>query len=165
MTTLRRAAVALAVALLLVPLPALSQPPAPNPRAERIIEALLIWRLVDELDLTEAQIARIFPRIKTLKEIRLQLGRQALILREELRELLRQRPRDEAAIRAKVAELDALRREIETRRERVLREIRAALTVEQQARFVLIQERFEAETLRLLEEVRRLVEQGGGGRQ
>ncbi|MDQ7829549.1 MAG: periplasmic heavy metal sensor [Armatimonadota bacterium] len=165
MTTLRRAAFALAVALLLVPLPALSQPPTPNPRAERIIEALLIWRLVDELDLTEAQIARIFPRIKTLKEIRLQLGRQALILREELRALLRQRPRDEAAIRAKVAELDALRREIETRRERVLREIRAALTVEQQARFVLIQERFEAETLRLLEEVRRLVEQGGGGRQ
>lgn len=165
MTALRRAAFALAVALLLVPLPALSQSPTPNPRAERIIEALLIWRLVDELDLTEAQIARIFPRIKTLKEIRLQLGRQALILREELRELLRQRPRDEAAIRAKVAELDALRREIETRRERVLREIRAALTVEQQARFVLIQERFEAETLRLLEEVRRLVEQGGGGRQ
>jgi hypothetical protein len=50
---------------------------------------------------------------------------------------------------------------IEGRRQRVLRELVSALTVEQQARFALIQETFEAETIRLLEEVRRIVQEGG----
>jgi len=49
--------------------------------------------------------------------------------------------------------------QIEQRRQRILRQINNILTVEQQAKFALIAERFEAETLRLLEEVKRLVEQ------
>jgi len=155
----RRAALA-AVVVALLALPALGQAPTPLPdeRVGRIIEALLIWRLVDELDLTDQQIARLFPRIKTLKEIRLDLGRRKRVLENDLRQLLRQRPPDRDAIRLKLAELNDLRVEIERRRQLVLRQIAAILTLEQQARFALIAERFEAETLRLLEEVRRLAE-------
>jgi hypothetical protein len=150
------------VGVLILTLPALGQPtPQHEERAGRIIEALLIWRLVDELNLTEQQIARLFPRIKALKALRLELGRRKRALELELRFALQQRPPDEEVIRAKVAELDALRAGIVQRRQRVLRQISAILTLEQQGKFALIQERFEAETLRLLEEVRRLVEQGG----
>lgn len=53
----------LIVALALV-LPAAGQVSSQAPRGERIIEAFLIWRLVDELDLNKGQIARIFPGSK-----------------------------------------------------------------------------------------------------
>lgn len=160
----RLAAAALLVVLasVAVPLaaPAVGQDPQPVPgRAERVIEALLIWRLVDELDLTEAQIARIFPRIKALKTIRLHLGRRIPPLLREIRHLVAQSPRDDEQIRLKVAELNQLRAEIEVRRRRELQAIARALTPEQLARFALIQETFEADTLRLLQEARRVVEE------
>jgi len=157
---LRRAVPILGLALLLT-LPAWSAPPRPirDPRTERVIEALLIWRLVDELALTDQQIARIFPRIKALKDLRIELGIRKVVLQRELRALVREQPRNEDLIRAKIAELDALRIRIERERERILQEIHAALTVEQRARFAIIQETFEAETIRTLEEVRRIIEE------
>ena len=163
---LQRGGLFVLAVLLAVGVPAASQTPPPrDPRTERIVEALLIWRLVDELDLTDQQIARIFPRIKTLKEARLDLGRQKLQLQQDLRDLLKAQPRDEEKIRAKVAELEQLRTQIEQRRGRALREIGTVLSIEQRARFALIQDTFEAGTIRMLEEVRRLIEQQSGKRQ
>lgn len=157
---MRRRVVLALMGVALLAVPVLAQvTPIPEERVGRIIEALLVWRLVDELDLSDQQIARLFPRIKELKGLRLGLGRRKRALEFDLRQLLAQRPQDPDAIRIKVAQLQALRIEIEQRRLRILRQIQSVLTVEQQARFALISERFEAETLRLLEEVRRLVEQ------
>ncbi|HEY6103207.1 MAG TPA: hypothetical protein VI007_08295 [bacterium] len=156
----RRAAPIVGLALLLT-IPAWSAPPLPprDPRAERVIEALLIWRLVDELNLTDQQVARIFPRIKALKDLRIELGLRRVMLQRELRALVREQPRNEDLIRAKITELDALRTRIERERGRIFQEVNAALAVEQQARFAIIQESFEAETIRTLEEVRRIVEE------
>lgn len=146
---------------LLLTLPAWSAPPRPvrDPRTERVIEALLIWRLVDEVRLNDQQIAHIFPHIKALKDLRIELGIRRVVLQRELRALVREQPRNEDLIRAKIAELDALRSRIERERERILQDIHAALTLEQRARFALIEETFEAETLRTLEDVRRSVEE------
>jgi len=157
---LGRAALLIGAAALILSLPAAGQPPPQrNPRTERVIEALLIWRLVDELDLTDEQIARIFPRIRALKELRIMLGLRRVVLQRELRALLRAVPRDEEAIRGKVTELDQLRLRAERQRERILQEIGAVLTLEQRARFALIAETFEAETIRTLEDLRRLIEE------
>ena len=155
-----RAPLMLGLALLLT-VPAWSAPPRPmrDPRTERVIEALLIWRLVDEVRLNDQQIAHIFPHIKALKDLRVELGIRRIVLQRELRVLVREQPRNEDLIRAKIAELDALRNRIERERERILQDIHAALTLEQRARFALIEETFEAETLRTLEDVRRSVEE------
>lgn len=162
----RRGGLLALAALLAVGVPAASQVPPPrDPRSERIIESLLIWRLVDELNLTDQQIARIFPRIKALKDARLDLGRRKVQLQQELRALLQTQPRDDEKIHAKVAELDQLRTQIQQRRGRALREIDSVLNLEQRARFALIQDTFEANTLRMLEEIRRLVDQQSGKRQ
>jgi len=141
--------------------PASGQAPdvRPTPRGERIIEAFLIWRLVDEVDLTDHQIARIFPRIKALKNIRLEMGRRVPMLLREIQQLQSQTPRNEEVLQAKVTELSHLRTDLETRRRRELLGIAAALTPEQQAKFAFIQEQFEVQTLRLLEEMRRVIEE------
>lgn len=158
MAAARHLVPALLVAVLALALPAVGQEPQPTPRGGRIIEAMLIWRLVDELDLTEAQIVRIFPRIKTLKTIRIEMGRRVPPLLREIRQLTAQQPRDDEAIRIKVTELNLLRAEMEARRRRQLQLIAAVLSPEQLAKFAVIQETFEAETLRLLEEMRRIAE-------
>ena len=94
------------IAMVALSLPAVGQEIHPTPRGERIIEALLIWRLVDELDLSEGQIVRVFPRIKALKDIRLEMGRRVPPLLREIRQMTRQLPRDDDAIRIKVVELN-----------------------------------------------------------
>ncbi len=155
----RRPLLALVAAVLALTIPAAGQVPYRDPRAERIIEALMIWRLVDEVNLTEPQIARIFPRIKALKEIRFEIARRRSQFRAEMNALLAQQPRNDDLIRAKIEEIEQFRRDVEFRRQRIIRDINGALTIDQRAKFALIQETFEAETLRLLEEVRRMVEE------
>ena len=147
------------IVMVVLAIPAVGQEIHPTPRGERIIEALLIWRLVDELDLTDAQIARIFPRIKALKDIRLEMGRRVPPLLREIRIMTRQVPRDDEAIRIKVTELNQLRVDMETRRRRQLQGIATVLTPEQLGKFALVQETFEIETLRLLQEARRVAEE------
>lgn len=155
----RRPLAFVVAALLVLAIPATGQVPFRDPRAERIIEALMIWRLVDEVNLNERQIARIFPRIKALKEIRFEIAQRRNQFRNELNALLAQQPRNDDLIRAKTEELEQFRRETEQRRQKILQEIYAALTISQRAKFAMIQETFEAETLRLLEEVRQMIEQ------
>jgi hypothetical protein len=147
------------IVMVALAIPTVGQEIHPTPRGERIIEALLIWRLVDELDLTDAQIARTFPRIKALKDIRLEMGRRVPPLLREIRVMTRQVPRDDEAIRIKVTELNQLRVDMETRRRRQLQGIATVLTPEQLGKFALIQETFEIETLRLLQEARRVAEE------
>ncbi len=154
----RTVALGLLVAAVALVVPAAGQEPSPTPRGGRVIEALLIWRLVDELDLSEVQIARVFPVMKALKGIRMEMGRRAPRLMREIRHLSAQQPRDEELIRAKVSELNALRADAEAKRRGQLQAIGAVLTPEQMAKFAIIQETFEHDTLRLLEEIRRIAE-------
>ncbi len=156
---MRRLVPILLIAIVAAALPVAGQEVQPTPRGQRIIEALLIWRLVDELDLNEGQIARIFPRIRALKTIRFEMGRRVPPLVREIKQLAAQQPRDDEAIKIKVAELNLLRAEMEAKRRRQLQLIAAALTPEQLAKFALIQETFEVDTLRLLDEARRVAEE------
>jgi Spy/CpxP family protein refolding chaperone len=156
---MRRLVPILLIAIVAAALPAAGQEVQPTPRGQRIIEALLIWRLVDELDLNEGQIARLFPRIRALKTIRFEMGRRVPPLVREIKQLAAQQPRDDEAIKIKVAELNLLRAEMEAKRRRQLQLIAAALTPEQLAKFALIQETFEVDTLRLLDEARRVAEE------
>lgn len=155
----RRLLAGLLLMLITLTLPAVGQEIQPTPRGERIIEAFLIWRLVDELDLNEGQIARIFPLVKALKNIRIEMGRRVPPLVREIRQLTRAVTRDDEALRLKVAELNLLRSQMEARRRQQLQLIAQVLTPEQLGKFALIQETFEAETLRLLHEMRRIAEE------
>jgi hypothetical protein len=64
---------------------------------------------------------------------------------------------DRERVEAKLRELRAAQQEFQQQRAEALERIRAALTPEQRARFVLIQDSFERETLSLLGDVERFV--------
>ncbi len=131
----------------------------PLERAERVLEALLVWRLVDELDLSEDQVCRVFPALRALKHARLAFGQRRAQLHQELRAVLAERPVDRERVEAKVRELRAAQEEFRRRRGEVLERIRSALGPEQRARFALIEDAFERETLSLLGEVERFVQE------
>lgn len=131
-------------------------------RAQRILEALLVWRLVDELDLRDDQIARIFPHLRALKYARIEFAERRRSAQGEIRRLLAARPVDRDRVEARLRELEAAQAEFRRKRAAALAGIRAALSVEQRARFALIQETFERETAALLQDLRRLVELRGG---
>lgn len=131
-------------------------------RAERVMEALLVWRLVDELDLSQEQVCRILPPLRALKQARLTFGRRRMELVREIRTLLREQPADRGRVEAKIRELQAARQEFHRRRGEALGQIRAALTSEQRVRFALIQEAFDRETLSLLGDVEHFVRHGRG---
>ncbi len=139
---------------------AAAQRPPGAERAERVLEALLVWRLVDELDLSQEQVCRILPAVRALKHARLTFGHKRMELVREIRALLRERPVDRERVEAKVRELEAARREFHRRRGEALDQIRAALTAEQRVQFALIQDAFERETLSLLGDVERFVRGG-----
>lgn len=141
---------------------AAAQRPAGPERAERVLEALLVWRLVDELELSDEQVCRVLPALRALKHARLAFGQRRAELHREIRALLRERPVDRERVEAKVRELQAAQREFQQRRGEALERIRAALTPEQRARFALIQDTFERETLSLLGDLERFVREGTG---
>lgn len=136
-------------------------------RAERVLEALLVWRLVDELELTDDQICKVFPPLRALKHARLAFAYRRAALDQELRVLLAERPPDRERVEAKLRELRAAQQEFRQLRAEALDRIRSALTPGQRARFALIQHTFERETLSLLGDVERFVRErshGPGGR-
>ncbi len=136
-------------------------------RAERVLEALLVWRLVDELELTDEQICKVFPPLRALKHARLAFAYRRAALDRELRALLAERPPDRERVEAKLRELRAAQQEFRQVRAEALERIRSALTPDQRVRFALIQHAFERETLSLLGDVERFVQErpyGPGGR-
>lgn len=136
-----------------------AQTALPPDRADRIIEALMIWRLVDDLALSDGQIAAIFPMIRELKMIRIEAARQKLRLEREVRQLLAQTPRDEPAIRERLRALDRLRIVMEQRRRETIARIRGVLTLEQQVRFAQIEDVFEQQTVRLIQEIQQILQE------
>lgn len=160
-----RAALGVGVLLAAVVLVAAGSAVAQRPkaeRAERVMEALLVWRLVDELDLSQEQVCRILPPLRALKQARLTFGRKRMELVREIRALLQEQPAHRERVQAKVRELEAARQEFHRRRGEALEQIRSALTSEQRVRFALIQEAFERETLSLLGDVEHFVRHGRG---
>ncbi len=125
-------------------------PPAPN----RKLEALRIWRLTQELNLSEEQAMQFFPKVKRMRELRQEhrVARQALL--DQLQTLLAQDPVEPAGLKTV---LDSLNTIDETMRESELKlrqEIADMLTIEQQARLCVFEATFDRQARRMIEQIR-----------
>jgi Spy/CpxP family protein refolding chaperone len=133
--------------------PAVPRPPG-EPEGRRLIETIRIWKMTEALNLDEHQAAKLFPKLAQLEASRREFHRRQRALRDELAELLKQRPLRDEEIRARLDQLD--RTEIDFRGQEVAIRggLRSILSPEQQARLALFEDRFETEMRRTIQDLR-----------
>lgn len=133
-------------------------PPAPGSlgagEGRRLIETIKIWKMTEALDLREDQAAKLFPKLAQLEASRREFHRRQRLLRDELAELLKQRPVPDQDIRTRLEELDRTEADFRGRERAVRGELRSILSMEQQARLALFEERFEMEMRRTIQDLR-----------
>ena len=124
------------------------------PEGKRLIETIKIWKMTEALNLDEDQAVKLFPRLAQLEASRREFQRRQRVLREELAELLKQRPLRDEEIKTRLDQLD--RAEIDFRgHEQVIRGgLRSILSLEQQARLALFEDRFETEMRSVMQDLR-----------
>ena len=119
-----------------------------------MIETIKIWKMTEALDLSEDQAAKFFPKLTQLEAARREFQRRQHLLRDELAVLLRQRPSRDQDIKARLEELDRTEADFKGRERAVKAELRSILSLEQQARLTLFEERFEAEMRSTIQDLR-----------
>ena len=133
-------------------------PPAPGSpgpgEGRRLIETIKIWKMTEALDLSEDQAAKLFPKLKQVEASRLEFHRRQRLLRDEIAELLRQQPLREVDIKRRLEELERTEADFRGRERAVRGELQSILSLEQQARLALFEERFETEMRRTIQDLR-----------
>ncbi len=110
--------------------------------------------MTEALNLNEEQAVKLFPKMTQLEASRREFHNRQRLLREELAELLKQRPLRDQDIKMKLEELERIDAEFKGRERAVKNELRSILSVEQQARLALFEERFDMEMRRTIQDLR-----------
>ena len=131
-------------------------PPSFEKREEirKRIELIRMWKLTEELDLTEETGAKLFPVLHTYDEKRMELHKERRNIMEQLRKALKDEATSDKAIEAAVDKLDenTLAETDLIRQQR--RELKGVLSPRQQAKFVLFQREFHREIRKIIAEAR-----------
>lgn len=147
--------------LLSLPSEVMAQPFAPTaprapgaPEGRHLIETIKIWKMTEALNLDEGQAAKLFPKLAQLEASRREFYRRQHVLRNELAELLRQRPLQDEEIKARLDQLDRAEIDFRGREQAIKGGLRSILSPEQQARLALFEDRFESEMRRVIQDLR-----------
>ena len=125
-------------------------------RAEELrkrVELIWMWKLTEELNLTEKEGAKLFPVLRTYEEKKRGLREENRRLVGELERMIKDNAPErelKGAIRA-LEENDGKRQEVE---KEAFREIEKILSVEKQAKYIVFQARFKHEIHGLLQRTR-----------
>src|SRR5574337_1313318 len=141
---------------------AMAQPIAPGvprapgaPEGRRLIETIKIWKMTEALNLDADQAAKLFPRLAQLEASRREFHRRQQVLRNELAELLKQRPLQDEEIKARLDQLDRVETDFRGREQAIKGGLRSILSPEQQARIALFEDRFETEMRLTIQDLRK----------
>lgn len=124
------------------------------PEGRRLIETIKIWKMIEALNLGEDQAARLFPKLAQLEASRREFHRRQRLLRDELAELLKQRPLRDEQIKARLDQLDRAEADFRGHEQVIRGGLRSILSPEQQARFALFEDQFETEMRRVIHDLR-----------
>ena len=133
------------------------EPPPPPEKREEIrkrIELIRMWKLTEELDLTEETGAKLFPILHKYDEKRMELHKERRNTMNELRKALKDEATSDEAIQEVMNKLDknTLTASDLTRQQR--EELKGILSPRQQAKFVLFQREFHREIRKIISEAR-----------
>lgn len=133
------------------------QPPPPIDEAKpkKLIETMRIWRMTEELDLSEEQISKFFPKLKSLDDAKEEFFTQRAGVVKDLAQLLKSAKPSIAAVEKKLGELEEVEQGFEKKRAKLKRDMRDILSVEQQARLVVFEFNFEREIKEIIRDIKR----------
>lgn len=137
-----------------------SDRPMPRPgvegaQAREMLDTMMIWKLTKALDLTEEQSLRVFPKIQALQKARKEVFQEKMRRYRDLSKQLRDDPKNEEAIRIKIAAIRDHEADFRAKEARLKEEIAGHLSLRQQAEMILFEERFPREVRHTLEDIRK----------
>jgi len=145
--------------LLALPVPAAAQqdgPLATQQRADAVrrLEMVRLYKLVELLELSPEDSAKLFPVLQKFDDqFYAVTEKRSLALRDMRREVMLDKP-DEAKLKKLVTDILTYEQDTMKIREQQYRELRTTLDSTRLAKFMLFEKRFNAEMIRLVEDVR-----------
>jgi len=118
-----------------------------------MIEDLRIVRLTKELNLTDQQLAKLLPRMREMQAARQEFQQKRVGLIKDMDDQLNGMA-SEKDLQAKLSEMDKLENDFQSKERESRKVMLGQLSVEQQARFFVFQEKFEREIRELIRGVR-----------
>lgn len=110
--------------------------------------------MTEALNLDEDQAAKLFPKLAQLEASRREFHKRQRALRDELAELLKQRPVRDDDIKARLDQLDRTEIDFRGQEQAIRGGLRSVLSPEQQARLALFEDRFDTEMRRTIQDLR-----------
>lgn len=146
--------------LLFLPVIVAAHPPPEPPPLERgkpkkMIHAIRIWKLTEELDLSEEQLAKFLPKLNRLDDTKEEFHKKRADAIKEMRHLLESEKVSEKELKKKIGEIEGIRKEFEKEKDKTRAEIKKILTIPQQARFIIFQEKFERHMKEIIRDIKK----------
>jgi Spy/CpxP family protein refolding chaperone len=146
----------LGVFLILASVARSSDPYQEQMRTRENITTLLLLRMTQALDLSEEQTAQIFPAVNRIEKEKRRLNRDLVQHMRELREMLQEGEYSEDQLVERITAIKDLRMAVKSREAEFEEFIESALTVEQQAKFLIFFQDFYRRLRQHLEEARQM---------
>lgn len=130
--------------------------PMGQDRAEELkkrVELIWMWKLTEELNLTEKEGARLFPLLRTYEEKKRNLREENRRLVRELEEMIGGRA-PEQELKRTIRTLEENDRKLQEMENEAFHEIEKILPIEKQARYIVFQARFHREIHGLIQRAR-----------
>jgi hypothetical protein len=138
-----------------------------SPELQETLQVYLVFRLTEELELTDEQSLQLMPLIKKRERARWEHHQRRTDLQNELSSLLEDDEKSDAEIANAITALRELEKGFQRSEAQLDLEIAALLSTRQFARFVLFQQQFHNEIRQRIHRLRGMGHKGGrhGGRQ
>ena len=128
--------------------------PGEQPLSPERLHLLRLWKLVDELKIDEAQAQKVFPVWSRHQRQRLEVRADQQRVAKELVTLLDGDDVDEGALGERIEEMRQLKRRAHKMESGMNEELTKLLSVEQQARLLLFDQRFRGDLMQIIRGVR-----------
>ncbi len=125
----------------------------------RRVQAIRLDRLKKVLHLNEAQAGRLIPKLQAIDEKKREIGKRRLSLLRELRAVTKERGRNAEEIKRLLGEMEANNSRLSEVKKEIETLLAEELGPEQQARYLLFQQKFKKELRELIRKEKRGMEE------
>jgi len=135
-------------------------PPGLSAELQETLQLYMIFRLTEELELSDEQALKIMPLVKEREQLRWDHHQQHQDLHRQLAELLENDDSSEAELSNAITAVRQAERDLRQREEQLDLEIAALLTTRQHAKFVLFQQQIHDEIRQRVHRLRGMQHRG-----